>query len=127
VKYLGFLKVVECQKLLDTSDVSLFLLPKEGYAFWVPSKLYGYLGNGKFVFAIVPEGDASKIIESVNAGICIRPSPEKIAEGFQNLVVRHSNSEMEPSYNLAALDKYKRPYQAKQLAEAIHKIIDSAR
>ena len=123
VKYLGFAKAAECQKLLVSSDASLFLLPREGFSFWVPSKLYSYLGSRKFIIAIIPEGDASKIIEDVRAGLCIQPVPEKIADALATLVSRHSKGTLKADYDTAALEKYKRSYQSGQLADIIHEVL----
>jgi len=122
VKYVGFLPVAECSALLAKSDVALFLLPQSGVSHWVPSKLYNYLGARKFVVAIVPVGDASRIIEEVNAGICVRPIPQKIAEAFMELVELKDRGDIESAYNIDALQKYSRIFQVKQLAEAIRNI-----
>jgi len=123
IKYIGFIKATECQELLDAADAALLLLPKCGFSYWVPSKLYNYFGSQKYVIAIVPEGDASKIIEEVNAGTCIRPIPEKIAEALSDFISLHSSGVMKSNYNIAALGKYCRSYQAKQLAEVIHNVV----
>jgi len=126
VKFLGFVKEAECRRLLSISDVALLLLPKEGYPYWIPSKVYTYFGSGTYVLAILPEGDALNLVKGVNAGICIPPSPEKIAETLSTLVSLHCSGNMKASYNLSELKKYTRPYHANQLAEMIHKITSPA-
>jgi hypothetical protein len=106
--------------------VALFLLPKEGFSYWVPSKLYSYFGSRKHVLAIVPEGDASRAIEEVNAGVCVRPIPERIAEAVSGLVSLHRVGGLKPEYASEALEKYTRSHQARQLADVIRNVIGSA-
>ncbi len=122
VKHIGFVSASDSLKLLAESDVALFLLPKEGFAFWVPSKLYNYIGFRKYVLALIPEGDASRIIEEVNAGTCVQPIPEKISEAFTRLLELREREGVRCDYNLEALKRYSRPYQATQLAAAIRRI-----
>ncbi len=50
----------------------LVLLPaRESWATCVPSKLYPYLASGRPVLALVPEGDAAKIVREAGAGVAL--------------------------------------------------------
>jgi hypothetical protein len=56
-------------RLVRTADLLLLYLPgMENARTWVPMKLYEYLAAGRPIFAVVPPGDASAIIERSSAG-----------------------------------------------------------
>jgi len=71
----GYIPHEESVKLLVSADILLFFIgniPASRYI--LTGKLFEYIGSKKPILAIIPEGPASHLIRSVNAGVIINPS-----------------------------------------------------
>jgi hypothetical protein len=98
------------------SHLSLFLLPEVDSAKGhVPGKLFDYMGAGNPILGLGPiQGDAAKIIRSVNAGDVF--SYEN-TQGIVDFIQAHKESC--PRLDSALTHKYERSLQAKAVLQAI--------
>ncbi|MEC8458607.1 MAG: glycosyltransferase [Bacteroidota bacterium] len=116
---LEFIDYVPKQKLnsmMMSSHLSLFLLPEVDSAKGhVPGKLFDYMGAGNPILGLGPiQGDAAKIIRSVNAGDIF--SYEN-TQGIVDFIKAHK--ENCPRLDSALTHKYERSLQAKAVLQAI--------
>jgi glycosyltransferase involved in cell wall biosynthesis len=78
-KYHGFIPYRRSLQVMHEAQSLLLLLPHAGDSTtWVPSKLYRYMGSGRPVLALAPQGDASRIIEETGAGTAVTDTDPKI-------------------------------------------------
>lgn len=69
VELRGRVSHAESLRAMQRSRALLLLLPDaENWSTCVPSKLYPYLASGRPTLAIVPEGDAARIVRAAGAG-----------------------------------------------------------
>jgi glycosyltransferase involved in cell wall biosynthesis len=67
----------------------LFIGHDELYRRSVPSKLYAYLFSGTPYFALVPEGDAARILDDVGGGVVVRETaPAEVAREMVRFLSR---------------------------------------
>jgi hypothetical protein len=125
VKFLGFLEYSKSQEIMANSNIALVLLPPGNFSYWIPSKIYNYFSLRKFVLGVIPEGDASTLIEEVNAGTWVPPEPERVASAIKRLIQDYRNGELHADYREDKLMKYTRAYQSRQLADVIKAAIHS--
>ncbi len=87
-KYYGFVPYRRSLRIMKDAKALLLLLPHGGDSTsWVPSKLYRYLGSGRPVLGIAPQGDATCIIEETGAGTAITDTdPEAVADKLCDFV-----------------------------------------
>jgi glycosyltransferase involved in cell wall biosynthesis len=73
VVYKGRVPYQESRMIVKRAPALLLVLPhRMGHGTWVPSKLYSYLFSRAPILALVPEGDAAKIIEATRRGLIVR-------------------------------------------------------
>jgi glycosyltransferase involved in cell wall biosynthesis len=71
-KYHGFIPYGRSLRVMKEARALLLLLPHAGDATtWVPSKLYRYIGSGRPILALAPQGDASSIIDETGVGLAV--------------------------------------------------------
>lgn len=91
--YHGFIPYRESVQIMKRARALLLLLPWSGDSeSWVPSKLYRYIGSGRPVLAVVPPGDASRILEETGAGLAVTDrDPKVVADKLERFVesLRH--------------------------------------
>lgn len=126
VKYVGFLKHIECQRLISRSNIALLLLPPGNFSYWIPSKVYNYFSMRKFVLGIIPQGDASRLIQEIKAGIFVPPEPARIAGAIKELIDAHARGDLKTEYDEDRLKRYTRSYQTLQLSNAIRAAVRNA-
>lgn len=87
-KYYGFVPYRRSLRIMKEAKALLLLLPHGGDSTsWVPSKLYRYLGSGRPVLGIAPQGDAARIIEETGGGRAITDTdPEAVADKLCDFV-----------------------------------------
>ncbi len=75
-------------ELMVASDALLVTLPPLRCSrHWVPGKLYEYLGSGRPVLAVVPEGAAAELVRTAGTGVVADPRDEgAIAAALEQLV-----------------------------------------
>lgn len=74
IVFLGIVSYTRSLALMRSARSLLLLLPEgESMATCVPSKLYPYLFTGRPVFALVPAGDAARVVQETAAGRLVEP------------------------------------------------------
>ena len=74
IVFLGVVSYTRSLALMRSARSLLLLLPEgEAMATCVPSKLYPYLFTGRPVFALVPRGDAARVVTETEAGMVVAP------------------------------------------------------
>ena len=108
VDFTGFLPNDECRRRQQESDVLLYFLPdNEESRGWIPSKLFAYLRSNKPIMALVPEGDASHIIDTTRTGVCVPPAnPIAIADAICNMIEAHRRGELCIAPNRTEIGRY---------------------
>lgn len=74
VRVLGFLDYEEHLAVLKGSNALLLVLSSgERSRGWIPSKFFSYLGSGKPILGLVPEGEVRDIMREARAGLFVDP------------------------------------------------------
>lgn len=124
----GYLPHRESLQLMAEATMLLLALPNDPRArFWVPAKLYEYRAVGRPIFAVIPQGDASRLLE--RQGAVASPDPCKTDEGAKGLTrffERMSLTNGEKRDDLF-LKEYGFPHLAGKLAGALDQAIHSCR
>ncbi|HEX5133267.1 MAG TPA: glycosyltransferase [Candidatus Krumholzibacteria bacterium] len=78
----------ESLRVMRRARSLLLLLPdRPSWATCVPSKLYPYLASGRPVLALVPDGDAARIVRDTGAGEALTdPDPAATARGIESFL-----------------------------------------
>lgn len=94
IKFIPFQKKEDLIFSLNAADVHLVTNKKGIKGVSVPSKIYGVMASGKYIFGIVEEGsEASDLIKNSNSGIVVEPGDyESIYNGF-NYVINMNEEE----------------------------------
>jgi glycosyltransferase involved in cell wall biosynthesis len=76
IDYRGFVSAAEARRLMRASDILLLQQEAEdGIARGAaPSKLYEYLGAGRFILALAGDGPIREIVEEMGAGVVVDPA-----------------------------------------------------
>ena len=116
LEFIDYVPKKELNSIMMASHLSLFLLPEVDSAKGhVPGKLFDYMGAGNPILGLGPiQGDAAKIIRSVNAGDVY--SYEN-TQGIVDFIQAHK--ENCPRLDSALTYKYERSLQAKAVLQAI--------
>jgi glycosyltransferase involved in cell wall biosynthesis len=106
------------------SDVLLFVGWK-GFQGVVPSKIYEYCGSGSFVL-VAPgdDGEVNRIVKQTRTGEICNTIEETLM-----FLVKHFEYKSNPSLHMylpdrESVERLKRSYQTKKLAEIVHRILD---
>ena len=87
VEWLGPLPRDKALALVDGADAALVLLAAgPGMNMFVGGKLYDYLGRDRQILAIVPDGDASAVLNELAWGVVAAPTPAGVAGGIDRLL-----------------------------------------
>jgi glycosyltransferase involved in cell wall biosynthesis len=105
VKFQGMVSYRDSLQYMLGADLLLYLLPSaKEMGHWIPSKLYTYLPAKRPVLAIIPEGDAAKLIRQLQVGVVFEPSKAgEIAEFLLRFIIdpgmytNEANLEKEPA------------------------------
>jgi glycosyltransferase involved in cell wall biosynthesis len=88
----------------------------ERYNGLVPGKLFEYIGARRPVLAVVPEGEASRIVRELGRGeVASIGRPEEIAAALERMYRRFVQGTLESSYQLDAAKAYSRRAEAEKL------------
>ncbi len=123
VEYVGF---IERKKVIERYFKSHLLLLLLNKAFnekgRLPGKLYEYLRSGRPILALGnPEGDAGRILEETNAGICLDYDNQKDIRGFMIKVL--NDADYKQTVNWTAIKQYSNYNQTKKIAGYLDNII----
>jgi glycosyltransferase involved in cell wall biosynthesis len=91
VKPLGYLPHRDSiEELLRADSLLLTIKAEEGAEVLVSGKLFEYLAARKPILALVPEGEAARLVENTGAGIVVPPDDvEAIKEAIYRLYCQH--------------------------------------
>lgn len=109
----------ELQKIRSKLDAHLLYFPRLPEAgATIPQKIFEYLASRKPILAIIPEGDASKILSKTGGALVTSSTdPEELARVLINFVQSVRGGSIKGT--TANLDAYTRKNLAGQLAEII--------
>lgn len=117
VNILGYLEHKECLRYLVSSDVLWFVMNDDKSS---PGKIFEYIGTGKKIFGLIPNGYMKKIVEEAN-GVCA--NPEDI-EGIKNKIIELFSQFEKNELNGASaeiVDKYDRKNITFELSKIFQK------
>ncbi len=122
IAFMGTVSYARSLSLMRAVPALLLLLPAgESMATCVPSKLYPYLFTGRPVFALVPAGDAARVIESTGAGTAILPGPPAVvATALQEFVARVRSGSAHGAHRGGATEDY----AMERAAERVHRVLE---
>jgi glycosyltransferase involved in cell wall biosynthesis len=117
VDFIGHLPHHECIRLEKKSHVLLLIKhDDERYRGLIPGKLYEYIGARRPILAVVPEGEAKKIVRNLDRGETVSVSdPEDISRGLEKLYSLYREGRLESSYSLEEVSRYSRKAEAEVL------------
>lgn len=126
----GYLPHSQALQVLADSDV--LFLPMESdrngaRSFNLSGKVFEYLGVGRPILALVPEGDLRDLIRRTNSGWCVDPTDVRgIKNLLLELVMRKSAGTLEREANVDCIVQFERRNLTRQLAELFDKLLPSA-
>lgn len=102
------------------ADAALYLLANDpGSKMFVGGKLFDYIGLGLPVLAVVPDGDAKNMLNSLGWSVVADPTPEGVAGGLRRLLsARLSRDGADPE------GRFDRRNLARTLAEQLDAAVD---
>lgn len=114
----------EVVKLERRSHVLLLVKhDDERYSGAVPGKLYEYIGALRPILAIAPEGEAARLVRSLNRGeVASISSPQQIAEKLEHMFDLWCEGKLDQAYSLEERPEFGRMAQAEKVAELLSKI-----
>lgn len=108
--------------LCDVSLISLRDTPL--FKTVIPSKIFESMGMGLPILAAIPEGEASEIIDSANAGIICKPEDsQKLAEEITKLTSSEHTLFEYQANSLIAANNYNRKTMAIKMLNDLEKLI----
>ena len=136
VERLGLSDIVELRAAVAHADVlrserqaHVLLLIKHADARYdglVPGKLYEYIGLGRPVLALAPEGEARSLVESLRRGEVAAPDDvDAIASKLETLYGHYRAGTLESGYDLAPVPALERERQAGELARVLDSIAEA--
>ncbi len=113
----------ELQKIRARLDANLLYFPRlPGAGATIPQKLFEYLASRKPILAIIPEGDASKILENTGGALVTSSTnPTELAMTIVRFVERVRSGTL--TGTTVNLDKFSRKNLAEQLSTIIKKTV----
>jgi glycosyltransferase involved in cell wall biosynthesis len=129
VEFRGRVPHAESLRAMQRARSLLLLLPHaDNWATCVPSKLYPYLASGRPVLALVPEGDAARIVRESGAGEALSGSDDvAIAAAVGAFVSRVRREGPWPQQRSEVIRRYAAGAQAARLDEMLTGIVGPAR
>jgi hypothetical protein len=96
IVFQGVVSYAKSLELMREAPSLLLLLPDgDAMASCVPSKLYPYLFTNRPILALVPEGDAARVVRETGAGEVVAPTgSDATAERIADFVARVRRGEM---------------------------------
>ncbi|MBI4583929.1 MAG: glycosyltransferase [Planctomycetes bacterium] len=114
----GLLSHFDSIRLMLRSDWLLLYDPGRDGSAYVRGKLYDYLGCGKPILGIVPEGASRELLKRAGGGFIAPPDdPDAIRSAFDRVLGRSPPPPAAPGFNLRA-------YERKALAGDLARLLD---
>jgi hypothetical protein len=90
----------------------------------VPGKLFEYIGVERPILALVPEGEAKRIVSRLERGeVAPQGDTAGIAAKIKLMYEKHMRETLETDYNLAPVREYRRDVLAERLAERLDTLV----
>jgi len=119
------------QALQEEKRSHILLLIKHDdpvYRGLVPGKLYEYIGVGRPILGVVPEGEAAELIRNERRGEVAPPDrPEEIAAKIELLYRKYQEGTLDRDYRLGAREQFDRRRQCALLAEFLEELLAGRR
>ena len=121
IVFCGVVSYTRSLALMRASRSLLLLLPAgESMATCVPSKLYPYLFTGRPVFALVPHGDAARVVTETGAGVVVTPgNAAATADALQSFVAGVRDGQTRGAFP----DERRDAYAMQHVADEVHSIL----
>lgn len=109
-------------ELWSVCDIALVTLKDDPvFATVIPSKIFEAFGMGKPILLSLPQGEASELVDSERAGICVPPeNPEALANAILSLKRDPQSFAEYAEASASAAAKYSRNHLAKKMGGYIH-------
>ena len=109
------------------SSVLLANVSSENCGYWVPGKLYEYLAARKPILFIGPEkGDAADILKATQSGKVVGFEEEAVLKALEDLYQQRLNGSEKGTSDPAAILKYDRRAQTRELADIFNTLAGSS-
>lgn len=97
------------RQIITDAKALLVLLPHwDGHETWVPSKLYSYLFSPSPILALVPRGDAARIVEETGRGVVVdTEKPEEIATAIVEFLKSVDSGAYAGETNTQVVERYR--------------------
>jgi glycosyltransferase involved in cell wall biosynthesis len=90
----------------------------------VPGKLFEYIGAGRPILALTPEGEASDIIRRLNRGeVVAQDDTAQIAERIELMFRKFARGELDKAYDLSPAPEYQRERLTGRLCELLDRVV----
>lgn len=114
----GFKPRADALRDLAAADCALLVLgPEPASTLILTTKIFEYLAARKPILALVPEGDAAKLIKEAGAGLVVHPRDiESIAAALMELIAGHRRGQPLVSYHDKVVERFDRRRLTARLA-----------
>jgi len=119
----------EALKLERTSHILLLIKHMNpDYRGLIPGKLFEYIGVGRPILALAPDGEAKDIVIALNRGeVAPQDDVGCVADKIELLYKKFISGQLEKDYDLTWSRKYEREYLAGELADFLNVMISRNR
>ncbi|MBN2009915.1 glycosyltransferase family 4 protein [candidate division KSB1 bacterium] len=120
VQLMGAIEHHRALEFLQKSDILLiFNFPQAKAEGCIPSKLYEYFNTGKPIIAIGKKGEASDLIDELNAGISFEPTDENgIMKALEHYYSQWKSGSLESTIDNSRLQAFDRKNLTARLVDA---------
>jgi glycosyltransferase involved in cell wall biosynthesis len=116
------------QAILDSTALLLVIDEAPSAATIVTGKVYEYIGSGKPVLALGPDGEAARMIRSLDAGAVVAPGDAAAVETvLTDWIRRWRRGESLPAAKAAEVKRYERKAQTAELVKLFETLAPSGR
>ncbi len=126
VEFVDNLPHSKCVEMEAESHVLLLIKHDDPrYRGLVPGKLFEYIGAGRPILAVVPEGEAGNIVERLNRGeVAGISDPEDIAAKIFKMYSLFSEGELDSRYSLEQVPSFTRRAGAEKLQRVLKSVME---
>lgn len=126
VSFEDYMPHTECVRRERASHILLLVKhDDERYRGLVPGKLYEYIGARRPILAVVPRGEAARLVADLGRGeVADINDPDDIANTVWKMLTLYRDGSLESSYNLAELPEFSRRSLAERLAAVLEGMVN---
>lgn len=115
----GVISHLDAARLMLASDLLLLFDPEGDGETYVRSKLYEYIGSGKPILGLVPDGAHKELIEECGRGLLTAPDdPESIARALRTAIEGRGGFRANPGFDPTSYDR-------RRLTRALAALLDT--